>query len=364
MTDHRLAAGEKPVNLDQEVDLFAYLHALVAVKYRIVLIAAICAVAVYAFSKTIEDTFSATAIVAINVTSEPGGVERKNYRAGDSLGLIEYDLLIDPAADNEVQRLLARMKSAAFSELFVSENDLLQYIYEGEWDSSAQNWSEDFKPDLSNAVLYFRKNMRSVELDQVTKLLNIKFVTRDPKLSATLANRFVLRFNKYIQEMEASEISDRRKFLESRLDGTSNLEIQRSIYRMLETQLATEALIFAKKNYPLEPIQPALPPQFKSSPKRKTWAILAFVGSAFAGIVFVLSWVMISKLRKALAAYGQPQDAPGRTLPENQNPVAEKTAKPTQTSRKIANAQADQDSSKTQHPAPPNPRNELDEWLE
>lgn len=364
MTKARVAEAEKPINLDQDVDLFEYLHALLAAKYRILLVAVVVAVSVFGFSKTIEDTFSAAATVAININSEPGGVAPKNYRAGDSLGLIEYDLLIDPAADNEIQRLLARMKSAAFSELFVVENGLLQYIYAEHWDAKEGDWREGFKPSMTDAVLYFRRKMRSVYLDQATKLLDIRFVTRDPALSADLANRFVTRFNKYIQEMEAEEVAERREFLEGRLNETSNLEIQRSIYRMLETQLATEALIFAKKAYPLEPIQPALSPQFKSAPKRKTWAILAFVGSAFAGIVIVLSWVMISKIRKALSAYGQPQGAPSRALSENQKLEDGKTEYPTQKSGKIANAQADQDSSKTQQPAPPNPRNELDEWLE
>ena len=104
--------------------------------------------------------------------------------------------------------------------------------------------------------------------------------------------------------MEAAEIAEQRKFLESRLEATSNLEIQRSIYRMLETQLASEALIFAKNSYPLEEIQPALPPQFKSSPQRKTWAILSFVGVVFAGVVVVLTRVVIAKISGALKAYG------------------------------------------------------------
>ena len=247
--------NEEPINLDQEVDLFEYLYALLAAKYRILLIAAMIAISIFAYSKTIDDKFSATARVAVNINSEPGGVAPKNYRAGNSLSLLEYDLLINPAADNEMQRLLARMKSAAFSEIFVKENNLIKYIYKENWDEVNNAWSEGFKPSITDAVLYFRRNMRSVNLDQATSLLDISFITKDPNLSSTLANRFVKRFNKYIQEMEASEIAERRRFLEQRLDETSNLEIQRSIYRMLETQLASEALIFAKKEYPLEEIQ-------------------------------------------------------------------------------------------------------------
>ena len=368
---------ESPLNLDQDIDLFEYLHALLAAKYRILLVAVAVALAVFGYSKTIEDTFSATATVAVNINSEPGGVAPKNYRAGDSLGLIEYDLLIDPAADNEMQRLLARMKSAAFSELFVMENDLLQYIYADQWDSDKNEWIDGFKTSKTDAVLYFRRSMRSVNLDQATKLLDINFVTRDPKLSASLANRFVTRFNQYIQQMDAQEVAERRRFLESRLEDTSNLEIQRSIYRMLETQLATEALIFAKRDYPLEEIQPALPPQFKSAPKRKTWAILGFVGTAFACVVFVLSWVLISKLRKALRAYsGQSSSAaktPEQPLVAAKPPsdkadaIAASIEEPDVPSREgasvVAPADKTEQAPKTGHRDLP-ARQELDEWLD
>lgn len=356
---------QPPLNLDQEVDLFEYLHALLSAKYRILIVAVIGAIAVFGYSKTIEDTFSSTALVAININSEPGGVAPKNYRAGDSLSLIEYDLVINSAADNEQQRLLARMKSAAFTELFITENDLTKYIYSDKWDPVAETWIEEFKPSMTDAVMYFKSKMRSVAIDEKTKLLQVNFVTRNPRLSADLANKFFRRFNQYIQEMEASEIAQQRKFLESRLEATSNLEIQRSIYRMLETQLASEALIFAKNSYPLEEIQPALPPQFKSSPQRKTWAILAFVGIVFAGVVVVLTRVVISKISGALKAYGNPPLDQARTIGSASIESSEGIV-----DSKLNEPPSNKSVEKPAISSPPDnakmvtPQTELDEWLD
>lgn len=366
-SDNSQLETQPPLNLDQEVDLFEYLHALLSAKYRILIVAVIGAIAVFGYSKTIEDTFSSTALVAININSEPGGVAPKNYRAGDSLSLIEYDLVINSAADNEQQRLLARMKSAAFTELFITENDLTKYIYNDKWDPASETWLEDFKPSMTDAVMYFKSKMRSVAIDEKTKLLQVNFVTRDPRLSAELANKFFRRFNKYIQEMEASEIAEQRKFLESRLEETSNLEIQRSIYRMLETQLASEALIFAKNSYPLEEIQPALPPQFKSSPQRKTWAILAFVGIVFAGVVVVLTRVVISKISSALKAYGNHSPNNG---PLNSGSTADSQARPVESRGEESLAQAEPVKKQKVVLSSPgssekvSSRAELDEWLD
>lgn len=359
--------SQPPLNLDQEIDLFEYLHALLSAKYRILVVAVIGAIGVFGYSKTIEDTFSSTALVAININSEPGGVAPKNYRAGDSLSLIEYDLVINSAADNEQQRLLARMKSAAFTELFIIENDLTKYIYSDKWDAASEAWIEEFKPSMTDAVMYFKSKMRSVAIDEKTKLLQVNFVTRDPRLSADLANKFFKRFNQYIQEMEASEIAEQRKFLESRLEATSNLEIQRSIYRMLETQLASEALIFAKNSYPLEEIQPALPPQFKSSPQRKTWAILAFVGIVFAGVVVVLTKVVVSKISGALKAYGNHSQNTG---PSGSGGTADLQDKKIETRVDKSPVQDEPVKRHTIGPASSasaenrSPRNELDEWLD
>ena len=359
--------AQPPLNLDQEVDLFEYLHALLSAKYRILIVAVLGAIAVFGYSKTIEDTFSSTALVAININSEPGGVAPKNYRAGDSLSLIEYDLVINSAADNEQQRLLARMKSAAFTELFIIENDLTKYIYSDKWDAAAETWITGFKPSMTDAVMYFKSKMRSVAIDEKTKLLQVNFVTRDPRLSADLANKFFKRFNQYIQEMEAAEIAEQRKFLESRLEATSNLEIQRSIYRMLETQLASEALIFAKNSYPLEEIQPALPPQFKSSPQRKTWAILAFVGIVFAGVVVVLTRVVISKISGALKAYGNHSTNNGSSNSSSTADFQDRAV-----GSEVEESLAQAEPIKRQKVAPSSPdsseklsaRAELDEWLD
>lgn len=330
-----MSGAEKlpPISLEHEVDLLEYLNAVLLAKYRILIIATLGAILVFGASKLIDDVYTASAVVAININENPGGVAPKDYRGSDTLGLIEHDFIIQSAADNERERLLARMRSTRFSEIFVRENSLERYVFADHWDASNEKWIEDFNPSSAEAVVYFKEKMRVVELDEKTGLLFIHFKTRDPKLSADLANLFFNRFNRFIRDLELAELERTKEFLNNRLQTETNLEMQRSIYRMLETQLAAESLLFARSGYPLEEIQPALTPPFKSSPQRKTLAILAFVGLIFLGLFVTVGLVLISKLRLALKAYAPSfaehvqEESPKNDLKDNLEWI-EKSPKP------------------------------------
>ncbi|MGB0465958.1 MAG: hypothetical protein ACPGF7_00335 [Pontibacterium sp.] len=303
-------SSQPPLTIEKEVDLIEYLQAILRAKYRILILAMISAISVFGLSKLVDDIYVATAVLAININESPGGVAPKDYRGSDTLGLLEHDFIIESVADNERERLMARMRSMRFSEIFIDQNNLLPYIYSKHWDAEAGAWKDKFKPVKLEAIKIFQTSIRATEHDEKTGLLLIHFKTRDPQLSAELANRFGMQFNDYIRSLELDSLKERREFLENRLKKVANIEMQRSIYRMLEVQLAAESLLFARKFYPLEEIQPAVAPLFKASPKRKSWAILAFVGTLFLGIVVILGWTVLKKLRTALKAYAMTEPLP------------------------------------------------------
>jgi hypothetical protein len=296
-------AQNPPFGIDEQVDLLEYLHAILRVKYRIVVIAMIGAAIVFGLSRMVDDIFIATAVVAVNIKDKPGGVSPKEYRASDALGLIEHDFIIEGAHSNERDRLMARMRSMRFSQLFIEENDLLPYIFHKQWDKESGNWLEGFKPDMRLAGQIFGGSMRGLDPSDETGLLRVHFKTRDPELSARLANAFVDRFNRFIRDNEAGELKARRDYLENRLKEVENIELHRSIFRLLETQLAAESLLYARRHYPLEVIQPAFPPLNKASPQRKKWAALSFVALLMLGVMGAIGSVLVGKLREGLRFY-------------------------------------------------------------
>ena len=285
--------------------LLVYLHRLLRFKYRIAIFSILVASLVLGLSFMLPDRFTARATVAINVSESPGGIQPSNYRGANTMGVIEYDFIIDGVQSNERERHLARVESFGFVSLFIEQQQLMPVLFPKQWDQNAQKWLDGFTPDMREAVKAFKSGMLFVKMDPKTDLLNVHITSTDPLLSATIANAFVDSFNRYLRNLEAEELGNRRGYLEQRLREVNNTEIHRSIYRLLEAQLAVESLINARANYPLEMIQPATVPLFESFPHRKKWTVLALVGSMFLGFFAVILFGMVSRIRKDLKALDQ-----------------------------------------------------------
>ena len=316
-----------PLGIDSQIDLLEYVSALFQSKYKIGAIALIGAVIVLGLTLLKDNIYTSSAVVAINTNEKPGGVAPKDFRTTNAIGLLEHDLIIEATPANERERMLARMRSVRFSNIFINENNLIPYIYHKHWDSEKKTWKGDFVPDKKEATSIFQESIRAIELDEKSGLLLIHFKTRDPELSAKLANNFVKRFNEYTREIALTEISQRRKYLEEQLVAIKNVELQKSIFRLLEAQLAAETLLYAKKDYPLEEIQPALPPMFKSSPKRLTISALSFIGFVFLGFTVVIGSILARKIITNLKKY-QPTSQAEATITDEQDHASERGQMP------------------------------------
>ncbi len=285
--------------------LLKYMHQLLRYKYRVVILAILGAGSIFGLSLLMEDRFSAQATVAINVSETPGGVRPQNYRGSNTLGVIEYDFIIDGTQSNERERHLARMESFGFISSFITNQGLLQWLYAKDWNMAKKSWLEGVEPDMREAVKEFKSQVLYIDIDKKTDLLNIRATADTPTHAARLANEFVRAFNRHIRSLDVEELKGRRTYLENRLDEVSNTEMHRSIYRLLEAQLAVESLIFARENYPLEMIQPATEPLFESYPPRKKWTALTLIGLIFLGFAMVIVMKVVSALRSDLKAYAE-----------------------------------------------------------
>lgn len=297
--------------------LLKYMHQLLRYKYRIAVIAILGAGIVFGLSWLIDDRFSAQATVAINISEAPGGVQPKNYRGANTIGVIEYDFIIDGSQSNERERHLARMESFGFISTFITEQNLLPWLYEKDWEEENKKWRGGVEPDIREAVKAFKSKVLYISIDKKMDLLNIRMTADSPHRAAHLANEFVQAFNLYLRNLDAEELKNRRIYLERRLTEVNNKEIHRSIYRLLEAQLAVESLMNARANYPLEMIQPATEPLFESYPNRKKWTAFTLVGLVFIGFTLVVIIGVISGLRRDLKAYADKFDPKPALEPAN-----------------------------------------------
>lgn len=354
MEQSNVVVKTPPLNVDQEVDLLEYLNAILRFKYRILILSVLVAGAVFAWSKTIDNRYRSTAVVAVNTNQGFGGTRAGQYRGSDIVGILEYSLMVDEPYDNEQSRLIARLTSTAFIELFIKENNLFEYIFRDQWDAANKQWRDGFVPSMQLAVMAFRGDMLSADIDGQSGLLPITIMSVYPELSAKLANAYYERFNSYTREKRLSELEQQRIILNQRLDGTSNVEMQRSIYRMLETQLAEEIVLNAKTDYPLELIQSAQPALFKSSPNRKMWTIVSFIVTAVLGVVFCIARIVLKKLTGALKQYSAPE--PVKSSSDAAQAEATQSVPQSDVSSRKGNPEKVEPQSSTV--------DELDEWLD
>ncbi|MCP3687411.1 MAG: hypothetical protein GY784_03265, partial [Gammaproteobacteria bacterium] len=183
--------------------LLKYMYQLLRYKYRVVIFAILGAAVVLGMSLLMQDRFSAQATVAINVSESPGGVRPQNYRGSNTIGVIEYDFIIDGTQSNERERHLARMESFGFISSFITHQGLLQWLYAKDWNRVEKSWKEGVAPDLREAVKEFKSQALYIDIDKKTDLLHIRVSADTPTRAAGLANEFVRAFNLYIRSLDA-----------------------------------------------------------------------------------------------------------------------------------------------------------------
>lgn len=285
--------------------LLRIISVLLSYKYRIFVFAFFVTGGVIGLSMLVEPRFSASSVVAVNLDDQRGGVSPEPYRGNNTLGVLEYDLIMTQVPTDEKDRHLARLESYDFLSKFLVHYALLPEIMRDSWDAVAQDWIEGTQPDMRDAVNTFRGGIFSIGKFGSTDMISINVTTHDPALSTKISRSIPEFYNVYNRELELQVLADRRAYLEDRLRQVTSKETQSSIYRILESQISVESLLFARKNFPLETIRPAIEPQFKAYPKRKSWAVLAFVGSVAFSIFAVLFLSIFKAFRADLGRYNR-----------------------------------------------------------
>lgn len=285
--------------------LLRIISILLSYRYRIFFFAVLVTGSVVGLSLLVESRFSASSVVAVNLDDQRGGVSPEPYRGNTTLGVLEYDLVMNQVPADEKDRHLARLESYDFISKFLIEYELLPLLMRDDWDPTNQVWLSGAAPDMRDAVSKFRGDVYSIGKFGSTDMLSINITFHDPILAAEISRNIPHFYNSYNREKELEVLHDRRAYLEDRLRQVTSKETQSSIYRILESQISVESLLYARKNFPLETIRPAVEPQFKSYPKRKSWAILAFIGSIGLSIFLVLFLSIFSAFRKDLRQYSQ-----------------------------------------------------------
>ena len=284
-----------------QADLTPYLRAVFAARW--ILLAGLCVGAAYSAYKGLrtEPVYLASARVSVVDIEDPGGVSPDDRRASEVLTLVEHGFVMGTTRDNYNEVMLARLRSRSFTMHFLDTQNIYRHFYPAMWDEEREAWRDEFKPDRGAIFTRFRDEVRGITVDEETGIVSVSMRWPEPQLPVDLANDYVASFNEYMRERTRQEVLRKQEFLENKLRQSDLVDMQRSIYRLIEAQTAIMMLVNARQEYILEIIDPAARPYSSITMSWKKKTVIGAIAGLFLSVFAVFALTLARELWRTIA---------------------------------------------------------------
>ena len=295
-TGRKMSESKNPDTMieDEEIDLFALWETLLESKWLVLSCAALCFALATALAFVMTPKYEARIVASFADEGKSGG--GMGGLAAQYGGLAEM-AGISLGSGGSKEASLAFLNSRAFIEQFIQEEKLLPILYEGKWDAEQKQWkiAEDEIPTMWKAYKLFSKDILSTSLDKKTSLLTLTITWKNREQAVYWANELVRRANETLRHKTITETQSSLDFLQKELEKTSIVEVQNTIYRVMETQVKSMMMANTQEQFAFKVIDPAIIVDEDAfvKPKRPLMMALGLVGGLFLGVVIVF-------LRKAI----------------------------------------------------------------
>jgi len=273
------------VTADDEISLLDLWRVLVSYKWLIVSVTLLTTAIATAIAFYLPPVYRAEVTLA-PVTPEEGG--RLSALAGELGGIASLaGINIGSGGASSADKAIAVLESRAFTDAFIKDEQLLPVLFSDIWDPQKKVWLvEDQKdtPTLRKAYQVFDGSIRTVKQDKKTGLITLIIEWKDPVQAARWANLLVERLNQHERQEAIAEAEKSLAYLKNQLSQTSILEIQQSIFRLIEAQTKNIMLASARDQYALSVVDPAVVPEGASKPQRRLIVILGAIFGLALGI--------------------------------------------------------------------------------
>jgi LPS O-antigen subunit length determinant protein (WzzB/FepE family) len=138
------------------------------------------------------------------------------------------------------------------------------------------------------AVRAFREQVLLIHDDQLKGLTTITMDWTDPATAANWANNFVALANDLIRTRVLEEATRNVAYLNKQIAQTKEVEIQRSLSDLIESETKTLMLANGRKDYAFRIVDPAVAPEVRHSPRRTLLVLSGTALGFFMGSVMSL----------------------------------------------------------------------------
>lgn len=265
-------------DIEDNIDLVRVISDLWARKWMILVLTTVFAIAGIAYASLATPIYRAEVVLA-------SAQEERNSGLSANLGGLASLAGINLGTQGNRMKALATLRSRAFVESFIVDNQLLPVLFASQWNAAKKEWKSDdpeMHPDIRDGVRFFTNSVRSVSENPESGLITLSIEWTDPDVAASWVQQLVQRINEQLRTRDMDDAKGRLQYLERQLQDASLVELRQAISRLIEGQLQTIMLALAKDEYSFNVIDPPRVPDRPIRPRK----ILIVVLMTFCGGLF------------------------------------------------------------------------------
>lgn len=190
----------------------------------------------------------------------------------------------------EASELVALLKSRKIAQSFIESEQLLQYLYPNNWDTTTMSMvpaAGRLPPTMSQAVARFNSSIKEISENKLTGLVLVSIEWSDRTLAAKWANDFVAHVNEIARSKAIEESGNTISYLTQQLSTNDILEVKQAIYKVIEASVTRRAMAATRRDFGFRVVDPAVVPDLGTQVRPRT-LLLVSIGAA-AGVALSLA---------------------------------------------------------------------------
>lgn len=266
-----------------ELDLVGFIRLLWRHKLIVSLACLLCGVIAVVVALVTKPTFRAQAVVTEARDREMGAGGALASELGGIASLAGVDVSDATGIGREATAVL---NSYHLVEEFVKRNDLIPVLMR----------NAKKPPTLWLATKKFKEGVVLVHKDIRKGVTTVDVEWTDPVTAARWANGFVTLANELIRQRAIEEASRNIAYLNEQLARTTDVELRKVMYNLIENQTKTLMLANGRTEYAFTVVDAAVPPELKNRPHR---TLMVLVGLAVGLTLGVAAAVIRARFERS-----------------------------------------------------------------